>query len=535
MARASDPTTYASSRYDVGSGATRDAGNNDKREWRANGYGCHDPSRRCGYNHEQHAGKPDGMGLQTEGKIRQPIRKRSRKKTLSRKKRKMNLNMNRQLIVFHCNIRGFNSKKESLINVVNNVKPDIITLNETGIRNRNKVIIPGYISFCKNRKLRAMGGVSTSVKDDLKSYTVSVKEGIDDDEYIITRLEHCHPALSIVNVYGEQEGRTSREDLISRWNRLRMDIEAIKSRGDMCLIIGDMNKLIGSDKFGVYGNHDKVSAGGRLVRELLASDEFVLVNNTDLALGGPFTWEDPSGSERKSCLDLVICCRTLLPFIKSLVIDSERKHAVQRVMWRDGKWKTILLDHFPLLLVLDNLPISRSDNNKTSIWNFGKEGGWENYRKLTDEKSQRIDEIVGDTSKDIDEIDKELDTILTKIMFKSFGKVTKKCDRNIVDKKKKDDINDAMELVKKREAALEKEIDKLRKCRQGRVGKVFKIREAVQGSKKNSMDAQAIKDPVTGSLVVSIPRGFIDPYICVLRKWLIPTVRSHILTYDSEC
>merc|ERR1711942_312785 len=48
-----------------------------------------------------------------QGKIRQPIRKRSRKKTLSREKRKMNLNMNRQLIVFPCNIRGFNSKKES--------------------------------------------------------------------------------------------------------------------------------------------------------------------------------------------------------------------------------------------------------------------------------------------------------------------------------------------------------------------------------------------------------------------------------------
>ena len=47
-----------------------------------------------------------------------------------------------------------------------------------------------------------MGVVCSAVKNNLKPYNVKVKEGLEEDEYLITRLDIVKPAINIVNVYG---------------------------------------------------------------------------------------------------------------------------------------------------------------------------------------------------------------------------------------------------------------------------------------------------------------------------------------------
>ena len=56
------------------------------------------------------------------------------------------------------------------------------------------------------------------------------------------------------------------------------------------MIIGDMNRAIGSDEHGIPGNKDKVSYGGELIREMLKNEEYVLLNSLSLVEGGPWTW-----------------------------------------------------------------------------------------------------------------------------------------------------------------------------------------------------------------------------------------------------
>ena len=57
------------------------------------------------------------------------------------------------------------------------------------------------------------------------------------------------------------------------------ELSLIQSRGEMCLLMGDLNKHIGADRLGVRGNHERITYGGQLVRELLGTEEYVLVNN----------------------------------------------------------------------------------------------------------------------------------------------------------------------------------------------------------------------------------------------------------------
>ena len=57
------------------------------------------------------------------------------------------------------------------------------------------------------------------------------------------------------------------------------------------VILGDINKHVGDI---IEGNHDKVTFGGRLIKKLLETEKYELVNSTKKVVGGPFTRYDPA-------------------------------------------------------------------------------------------------------------------------------------------------------------------------------------------------------------------------------------------------
>ena len=103
----------------------------------------------------------------------------------------------------------------------------------------------------------------------MKPYTVKVTEGKDGDEYIISRMEHVVPALNVVNIYGQQESRTGKDEITASWLRLRKDLEEIEDRGEAVLVLGDLNRAIGSDQWGVTGNKSNLSHGGQYIRDMV--------------------------------------------------------------------------------------------------------------------------------------------------------------------------------------------------------------------------------------------------------------------------
>ena len=66
-----------------------------------------------------------------------------------------------------------------------------------------------------------MGGISTSIKNNMGNQAINVGQGEGDDEYLITRLDCFNPALNIINCYGEQR-KTRKEDVEEKWARLNV-------------------------------------------------------------------------------------------------------------------------------------------------------------------------------------------------------------------------------------------------------------------------------------------------------------------------
>ena len=112
---------------------------------------------------------------------------------------------------------------------------------------------------------------------------------------MLTRLENVEPALNIFNIYGQIEGRAGGVDkILESWGRIKKELALIEARGEAVLILGDLNRAVGAGELGVAGNKPGISYGGKLVRDLVASGEYVIVNNLALAEGGPWTREDPA-------------------------------------------------------------------------------------------------------------------------------------------------------------------------------------------------------------------------------------------------
>ena len=86
-------------------------------------------------------------------------------------------------------------------------------------------------------------------------------------------------------------------------------------------MLGDMNRAIGAGELGVEGNKPNISYGGQLIRDLLASKKYSLLNSQPIAEGGVWTWVDRSNPTVKSCLDLGIVSAGLLPFVTTFKVD----------------------------------------------------------------------------------------------------------------------------------------------------------------------------------------------------------------------
>ena len=145
-----------------------------------------------------------------------------------------------------------------------------------------------------------------------------------------------------------------------------------------------------------------ISFGGKLVRDLLASEEYCLLNGLALAEGGPWTREDP-GDRGLSCLDLAICSRNLLPYVQKMKVDNKREFTPMRVTMRQGRMMMRPTDHFSLLIELW-LPKKKRSQKMPTIWNKQKPGGWEAYKVMTNDAQNKMEKIIGDEDNSIEEV-----------------------------------------------------------------------------------------------------------------------------------
>ena len=64
-----------------------------------------------------------------------------------------------------------------------------------------------------------------------------------------------------------------------------------------------------------------------------------------MAVGGPFTREDPANKEIKTCLDVVIVSINILPFVRMMIIDNMKEFTPNMVVKKGKELKITYTDH----------------------------------------------------------------------------------------------------------------------------------------------------------------------------------------------
>ena len=318
--------------------------------------------------------------------------------------------------IYTNNCRGYTSKKESIEKyVIEKLRPDVINLEETMLRNKIKIKHKEYFTFGMNRPEGAGGGgIATMIENSLRQHATKVAENNEHEEYMIVRLEHIKPALNIVHVYGRIESRTGSEKVLEGWKLIVKELNTIQSKKEAILIIGDLNRAVGDGMEGVVGNKSQVSFGGSLVRDLISSGNYFVLNNLSLTTGGPWTRVCP-GNGRSSCLDIAIGSINLKPYVRMMNIDSKRRFTPRRVVTKGAGGLTfVFTDHFPSLIELE-MPNSEESKQKVKTsWNTQKPGAWERYKDESNKVAEKIKIIAENECFNEEEVMEKIDKIQTK-------------------------------------------------------------------------------------------------------------------------
>ena len=174
--------------------------------------------------------------LHSSRSSRQPVVAKVHSKTYLRRRRRLHAKefkkCNKVFNILHSNIRGFDSKTESIKSIVSLLKPSVITINETLFQHKRTPNISGFTPYGSNRDNSSGGGIVTFVRNSDTSQCLKVFEGINDLEMVITRHAQFEIPINILNIYGKVESRSTKDEIEDRWVKVLEQIAHIEAKGE---------------------------------------------------------------------------------------------------------------------------------------------------------------------------------------------------------------------------------------------------------------------------------------------------------------
>ena len=108
-------------------------------------------------------------------------------------------------------------------------------------------------------------------------------------------------------------------------------------------------------------------------------------------------------------------------------------------------------------------------------WNLARRDGWKKYKRLTEEKSEKIKAVIEDDTIDNEEMLRRVEQIEKKIKFQAFGKATlkrKETMKDIIEVEQGNAANKARELIEKQNNIIEAELAMIKEDKRGKVGQI---------------------------------------------------------------
>ena len=235
--------------------------------------------------------------------------------------RKGSKNVSKSLRFLGVNAAGLRPKLLTFKKALEELKPSVFLLEETKYKVAGKLKLNDYIIFEKLRENRDGGGLALGCIKELKP--VWVRDGGDIAEALSVEIFVRKMKIRCCVGYGVQENDTF-ENKDAFWNYLDEEVMEATKSGAGLLIHIDGNLWAGKD---IIPNDPRLqNRNGKLFQQFLERNSHITVVNSLQLCEGLITRERfRDGKLEQSVLDFFLVCNLLLPHIRKMVIDEDRK------------------------------------------------------------------------------------------------------------------------------------------------------------------------------------------------------------------
>ena len=284
----------------------------------------------------------------------------------------------KSLSLYYVNINGYTSKKESLINILNVVKPDIIGLVETKLSKGKSLEIEGW-EVVKRNCSKGKGGVMCALKKGT-FHSVRNVTHTDDEHILSVRVSYKYETVRFIVAYGPQEN----EEVDTRkefFTKLGIEIEKAKLAGEGVMVIGDLNAKI--EQISENNDINACSGNGTLLK-IMIEDLQLSVMNFSPQCKGVWTWSKTiKGVKHTSRLDYLIVNKNFSLNVKEMEIDEDKAMCpFYKVKNKEGNCEIRYSDHNPIITELELIP-STTKEPKEKRWIMTAKG-LQKFEELTE-------------------------------------------------------------------------------------------------------------------------------------------------------
>ena len=327
--------------------------------------------------------------------------------------------------IFGSNAAGLLSKQESLLHIVENLKPAVIMIQETKMKRKNKVKIDNYITFEHVRSDRNGGGLLTAIHSNLNPVGMGSE---DENEVLVVEADTGGLRTRFINAYGPQESEDEEKKLFF-FSKLDTEVKSAKTAGKLICLELDANSKLGK-ALNPNDPHDQ-SKNGELLAEVIEENDLIVVNSSNLCEGVITRKRVTINSVEESVIDYFIVCRLFYKLIVKMKIDEDGIFTLSKFSTQKGKKSIKKSDHNPLILDI-NLAWNSRNMKKTprlEIFNFKKPKDFAEFQKNT-ENNDDLTDCFKDESIDVNVSSKRWLKIFNNILQRSFKKVRVKKNKN---------------------------------------------------------------------------------------------------------
>ena len=262
----------------------------------------------------------------------------------------------------YSNIRGYRSKRTSLIQILEEVKRDIVLLKGTNLKGNTTINVPRYKAVCRNRKISDDGGLAILVNNSIKQNKFIHKIEDNNMECVWIRLgQNTAQPIYIALYYGKQENE-NKEVINDEIFNLSTEIKRAKINIDKILVIGDRNA-----KVAVQPTCED-SRNGKIIRNLINENNLIITNYTDKCVG-KWTRVNANNKHEKSVIDYCLSTKEMFQDIIKMTIHD------------DGLYKPIgrkPTDHNTIILDVTNIKINEAFHTK-KVWKMSDSTDWKTF------------------------------------------------------------------------------------------------------------------------------------------------------------